>query len=272
MRSRGLVLAIALVSATSLRAQPPAPRVGIVAGTVLVDSLNTPIANAEVRVGDGVAVRTDSSGRFELSAVPAGVRQILVRAMGFEPYGQTVTVNANGRVDVELTLRPDAQPLRTVAVTAAAPAPTGPRRAPWVADFEERRKFGIGHFVTAEQLGTADGKRWSTEVVARVPGLRLARYNSRTAFMTTRGQISVLNQPRGDEVDIKMGAPKGCYPIVIVDDLVRYAGRMGEPLLDLESIDGTQIAAVEFYAVAQIPPRFNRSGNAACGAVVIWLK
>jgi hypothetical protein len=217
-------------------------------------------------------VRTDSSGRFELPRVPAGVKQIMVRAIGFEPYSQTISVNANGRAELELPLRREVPQLRTVAVTAAATPSPGPRRAMWLDGFEERRKIGNGHFISADELRSSDGRGWATEVVGRVPSLRLARFNSRTAFMTSRGVISVLNQPRGDEIDVKMGAPKGCYPIVVIDDLVRYAGRMGEPLFDLGSLDGTQIAAIEYYTVANLPVRFNKGGNAACGAVVIWLK
>lgn len=255
-----------------LGAQPVAPRVGTVAGVVIVDSLNTPIANADVRIGTTDSTRTDSTGRFELLKVPAGVKQVFVRAIGYEPYSQTISVNANGHVELELPLRRDVQQLRAVAVTAAAAPAASVRRAPWLDGFEERRKVGNGHFLTADELRSADGRGWATEVVGRIASLRLARFNSRTVFMTSRGVISVLNQPRGDEVDVKMGAPKGCYPIVIVDDLVRYAGRMGEPLLDLGSIDGTQIAAIEYYNVASLPVRFNKGGNAACGAVVIWLK
>ncbi|MBY0488895.1 MAG: carboxypeptidase-like regulatory domain-containing protein [Gemmatimonadaceae bacterium] len=258
--------------APRVSAQSAPERVGTVAGVVVVDSLNTPIANAMVRIGTTDSVRTDSSGRFELPRVPAGVKQIMVRAVGFEPYSQTISVNANGRAELELPLRRDVQQLRTVAVTAAAARSSDPRRALWMDGFDERRKVGNGHFISADELKSTDGRAWATEVVARVPSLRLARFNSRTVFMTSRGVISVLNQPRGDEVDVKMGAPKACYPIVIVDDLVRYAGRMGEPLLDLGSIDGTQIAAIEYYTVANLPVRFNKGGNAACGAVVIWLK
>jgi hypothetical protein len=273
MRSVALVLGVVSCLVTPrVSAQAVPERVGTVAGVVVVDSLNTPIADALVRVGTSDSTRTDSAGRFELLRVPAGVKQVFVRAVGFEPYSQTISINANGRAELELPLRRDVQQLRAVAVTASSPPPTNARRALWVDGFEERRKIGNGHFISADELRSSDGRGWATEVVARVPSLRIARFNSRTAFMTSRGMTSVLNQPRGDEVDVKLGAPKGCYPIVVIDDLVRYGGRMGEPLFDLGSLDGTQIAAIEYYTVSSLPVRFNKGGNAACGAVIIWLK
>ena len=266
-----IAIALTLVVRSVATAQSIAPRVGTVAGVVLVDSLNTPIANAEVRVGnDSISTRTDSSGRFELMRVPAGVKQLTVRAIGFEPFSQTVTVNNNGRVELELTLRRDVQQLQTVKVAAAPKANWV--REPWRSDFEERKKFGIGRFVSDSQLAGTDSKRWLTDVIARVPGLRIATYSGRASFISSRGIVSLERQPGGDPQDRKMGAPKGCYPIIIIDDIVRYGGGFLEPLFDLNLIDGTQVAAVESYSVAQLPARFNRSGNAACGAVVIWMK
>lgn len=253
-----------------LGAQPAPARVGTVAGVVLVDSLNTPIPNADVRIGASDSTRTDSTGRFELLKVPAGVKQIVVRAIGYEPYSQTISVNANGRVELELPLRRDVQQLRAVNVAAAA-VPNAVLE-PWRAGFEDRKKFGLGHFVSGDQLAATDGKRWTTDLIARVPGLRLARWSGRTAFLSSRGLTSIERQPGGDLNDRKMGAPKGCYPIVIVDDMIRYGGGPGEPLFDLNLIDGTQIAAVEVYSVSSMPVRFNKGGNAACGAVVIWMK
>lgn len=271
MRSaaRGLML-ISCFVAPRLGAQVPAARVGVVAGVVIVDSLNTPIANADVRIGNADSTRTGPDGRFELLKVPAGVKQIMVRAIGYEPYSQTISVNANGRVELELPLRRDVQQLRAVNVAAAA-APVRARE-PWRADFEERRKFGLGHFVSDSQLTATDGKRWITDVIARAPGLRVARFSGRMAFMTSRGVTSLERQPRGDDTDRKMGAPKACYPLVIVDDMIRYGGGQGEPLFDLNVIDGTQVAAVEIYSVANMPVRFNKGGNGACGAVIIWMK
>lgn len=265
------LLVAGMALARTSNAQPIAPRVGTVAGVVLVDSLNTPIANAEVRVGnDSISTRTDSSGRFELMRVPAGVKQLNVRAIGFEPFSQTVTVNNNSRVELELTLRREVQQLQAVKV-AATPKSNWVRE-PWRADFEDRKKFGIGRFVSDSQLSGTDSKRWTTDVIARVPGLRLASYSGRAAFISSRGLVSIERQPGGDIMDRKMGAPKGCYPIIIIDDIVRYGGGLGEPLFDLNLVDGTQVAAVEFYSVAQMPVRFNRGGSAGCGAVVIWMK
>ncbi|MEW5918356.1 MAG: hypothetical protein AB1762_18280, partial [Gemmatimonadota bacterium] len=50
-------------------------------------------------------------------------------------------------------------------------------------------------------------------------------------------------------------------------------GMSGDAVLfDVNSINPTHVAAIEFYAgAAQMPAQYNRTGS-ACGALLIWTK
>lgn len=243
---------------------------GTLSGMVLTDVGEKPIANAEVRLsGSTRAVRSDSAGRFELSGLPTGMQRFEVRAIGFQPLRQSLVIPAGRSMDVDLLLVAEVQQLSTVRV--GAEAGVGVRR-PWLSGFEERRSYGIGSFLTEAELEKQDPSRWASAVAQHVPGLQLVSYNGRASFGINRGLISFNNMPRGDRMDQSQGAPRSCYVQVIIDDVVRYASRVDEPLFDVSSIDPGTVAAVEFYSVSQLPARFNRGGNAPCGTLVIWRK
>ena len=82
--------------------------------------------------------------------------------------------------------------------------------------------------------------------------------------------ISINSMPHGDGADRLMQAKPACYVQIIVDDIVRYGSKPGESLFDIDQIDPSTIAAIEYYSVAQLPLQFNRGGNAPCGTLVIW--
>ena len=131
--------------------------------------------------------------------------------------------------------------------------------------------MGIGHFLTQDYFDKNDGRKLSDMLIGSVPGVRTMTYGGRRALISTRGLISIEKMPRGDAVDRGMGAMARCYIQIIVDDLVRYGtGGRDESLFDIDQIDPSTIAAIEYYSVAQLPLQFNRGGNAPCGTLVIW--
>lgn len=253
-------------------AQNTAAATGVLAGFVLTDPGDKPIPDATIKlVGTDLSVRSDSAGQFTLSGIPAGMQRFEVIAVGYKPLRQSIIVSANETMEVDLMLEVDAQQLARVKVDAAAGTAV---RQPWFEGFEERRKFGIGTFLSTEDMERQDASRWASVVAQRAPGINLITYNGRASFALSRGgaSISFNNVTRGDRMDASQGAPKACYPQVIVDDVVRYGSRMDEPLFDVTSVEPSTVAAVEYYSVSQIPPRFNRGGNAPCGVIVIWRK
>ncbi len=229
----------------------------VLTGTVLTDSTERPIANAEIAIVSlGLTARSDSAGNFTLSKIPRGAYDVTVRALGFGVL-LTRLAFANGqRIETDLLMQrvtQTAQPLERVDVKAKSLSGDSPR----IAEFDERMKFGIGTFLTQPTFEKADGRKLAEVLVGRLPGVRTANIGRppvRT-LVTSRGSISL----RG---------PSVCPVRTILDGLVQDLGSLG----GIDSLDPSLIAAVEYYTVAQTPAQFNFAGNAPCGTLVIWTR
>ncbi|MBL0891792.1 MAG: carboxypeptidase-like regulatory domain-containing protein [Gemmatimonadaceae bacterium] len=242
-----------------------------VSGIVLVDSLERPIAGAEVElVGTTYRTRSDSAGAFSLRSVPVGAYRLQLRAVGYAPLVLDVQLTAEGLEGIEALLRPVAQELERVRIRASL-TPT----ARHLIDFEIRRKFGIGKFLDSTSLWAYGGPQaWYRAITAEVPGMRAMVYGSSLALARGgRGPTSLSQpMPAGDTADQRRGAQKACYLRVIIDGQIRYNTNVGETLFDLTTYDGPPIVAAEVYSTAQLPAEFNRLSDYSCGAIVLWTK
>lgn len=257
MRNLARLFGAALVVYMSTVASAQAgPGKGIVRGTVLHDSLNTPVANAEVRLAPaGLSVRTDSLGAFSFTKVPTGAQRLSVKAVGFAAVEAMLTIPSAGLDSVEVGLTPTVTTLEKVDVTTKAV----PR---YLEDFESRRKMGIGRFLDSTALWThGDPGQWYQRAVEQMPGVRLTKFG-RTgrpslAFAQRRG----INSWRAANTD--------CYLRVFVDDQIM--GDNEEPF-DVTTWGGAPIVAAEYYTIAQLPARYNRLGSNTCGAILLWTR
>lgn len=248
---------------------PPASATATFAGTVLADSTERPIADALITIEAlGRSARSDSLGRFTLPALPAGTHRVEVRAVGFDRLVLDVVLTTGQRLEADLLLRATPPSLRAVEVTADATA----RTSVFLADFEARRRFGIGRFLTGDSLLAARDRSLSSILRTRMPGLRAIRFGGKTALASARGTTSFRQLPSGDQSDINQGAPPACYVQVIVNDIVRYRSVPGATLLDIDQFDPALIEGIEYYTVSQAPPEFNRGSSASCGTLVLWLR
>jgi hypothetical protein len=239
------------------------------AGAVLADSSERPIAGAVIAIDSlGRTTRTDSLGQFTLAGLPAGTHRATVRAVGHDPLTVDLVLTRGQRLEADLLLVATPPALRAVKVTAEA----GARTSVFLADFESRRRFGMGRFITGDQLLAERDRSLSSILRTRVPGLQAIRFGGKTALASARGAISLRRLPRGDLSDIAQGATPACYVQVIVNDIVRYRSTPGETLLNIDQFDAAFIEAIEYYSVAQTPPEFNRGSTAACGTLVLWLR
>ncbi len=266
---RNLLILLGVVCLTVLGLRPLVAQgvtgPAFVLGSLRADSTNAPIVGAElVLTSVGRTTRTDSAGAFGFRELPAGRHRMIVRAVGFQSITVNVDVPSDGVDDVHMTLKRAATELEKVDVRA-----TGGLTTFMLNGFEERRKLGAGRFLDSTVLADADPKRWASVVLERIPGIRLMAYSGHRSFASTRGQISFDNVPSGDAADRSQGAPKACYIQIIVDGIQRYGSRMGEPLLDVNNMEGPFVAA-EYYTTSQTPLQFNRGGNAPCGTLVLW--
>lgn len=214
-------------------------------GRVLVESTEDPIAGVEISIaGQAVSVRSDSGGRFALRGIRPGRHVVLLRAIGFSEYSTTLHFFGGQEIETDFALVPLGQSLAKVEVKATPPSGDNPR----IAEFDERRKFGMGRFVTQAELEKAEGRNLVTFLIGRIPGLRCA----------PKGRVCTLVSGR------TVGLGGQCAIRVV------YDGFLGGNLIPLNDMDPSTIAAIEYYTPTNLPPQFNFEGNNPCGTLVVW--
>jgi hypothetical protein len=182
---------------------------------------------------------TDDLGRFIFRNVPAGVRALDVRALGFRPSRVGINLRPAQRIERDITLD------RTVAVLGGVTVRASRRATGDSTGFEERKRSGGGYFFNRESLkGITD----LATALRLVPGIR--------GRSTDRSQRLIA------------GRGAGCYPAFIVNG-VRFeaGGNIGPEAL----IRATDVRAMEVYTSRlNTPPEHQRVAD--CAVVVIWLR
>ncbi|MDX2182397.1 MAG: TonB-dependent receptor plug domain-containing protein [Gemmatimonadaceae bacterium] len=253
-------------------------KTAVFAGTVVLRDGSAPVAGVRVVfLGEGRAVETDSTGRFRLPALPAGINRFLVippnapratvvlafaagetieRTLEVEPAAAPSTVAAApaGQPTAPASAGPDSarpaprrpstnaadgQPLATVAVTASPPMD---RR---YMDFERRLKTGRGQYITAKQIDEA------------------GYYSLQDAMRNLRGVKVDCGGGAGCFITMAR-ATMGCTPEYIVDGFADNWFGAQTPIKDIQGIE-------VYTGASDVPGEFAGS-NAACGLVVIWTK
>jgi hypothetical protein len=209
-------------------------------GRVLTDS-GAAINDAEVFLnGPQNIQRTNSLGEFRFSAVKAGQHIVGIRTPGFAPVIDTIVVADAGEVRREYRLARIETTLPEVPVTTTLLD----RK---LVEFHERRGMGIGRFLDSTEFANARGMRTSDRL-KKLPGLKIGR-----------GRF--LN----DAFVLSTRSPDVCRAAVWLD---------GIKLTDfnVNQLDPSVIAAVEWYAgPASVPAKFNVT-SAFCGVLVIWTR
>lgn len=175
-RSRGTTLPLLAALVTSvaapLRAQEPAkaevlPPPAIVMGRI-VGPDKKGLEDVEVLLGDELRTSTDRRGRFSFDPAPAGVRDVLVRKIGFIPVRFRVAVTPGDVWDGTINMQRAAQSLPEVVVLdSTALRNFRPR---WIDGFLERRRAGLGTFLDRVEIENA--RAVSTgRLVATSPGI-----------------------------------------------------------------------------------------------------
>jgi hypothetical protein len=188
------------------------------------------------------------------------------------------TFEPNEALVRDIVLEASVNELPTVAVSGKSE----PLVRGQLAEYEDRKARGIGHFFDGDVLEKTREHRLGDALNGRVPGLSImAGKGSRAWIASGRGMsiarcelCRVSRDSILDNVDIAAGAPLACYMDVYMDGMRVYtsgsAGRM--PLFNVNSIDPSNVRAVEIYAsTAQIPPKYVRMGN-RCGVMLIWTR
>lgn len=197
-----------------------------------------PIEGARISVlGTSLAASSDSGGRFDVLGVPAGVRVIQIRAIGYAVASWMVELGEGQQLRQVFELEGNAVVVDSITVTT--------REAGWrsEAGFEQRRRAGIGFFFTREDI---QRRRTSTvgDLVRTVPGL----------ISSCRSRSCVILMTQGT---------RPCAPDYFLDG---YPATLATgPSFPMNQIRGVEIYRSRF----EVPAEFTRP-NQLCGVIAIW--
>jgi len=243
-----LAIALLCVIASTAAAQGSSsdPRSARVTGRV-ADAVGTAIVKAEIRVtNSGFRAETGDDGRFELTGLPSGPVEVIVRRLGFAPAKIALELGEGELRDIRVLLAPVAMTLDSVAVTAP-PAPTVEKA---FQGFEMRKSRGFGTFITREEIEKKN-PRVTTDLFRSVSGVKLMRENGSPTVVSSRlGNLAYC--------PVRYYVDGSSYPLYgqSIDTMVQVV----------------DIGAIEVYpGGATVPPQFG-GRESACGVIAIWTR
>jgi hypothetical protein len=242
LRSARVLVALLSIGAGAgaARAQPraaPGTIDGVVTDTNLVS-----LADATASIlGSSLQVVTGANGRFRIRAVPAGHYVLIVRRLGYAPSSAALQVAAGD------TLRPSFALVRSVTALDTVVV-AGKRLSMRMAEFEDRRKMGEGHFMTQAEI-----EKRNTPFVSEL--LR--------SFLS----VSV----RGDSAEnLRTPLIKRCTFKIFIDGV----GMPKDTKVERDLPTPKEIGGIEVYSgPATIPLQYKTTDKGGfCGVILIWTR
>lgn len=256
----GLVGAQALTS-SSLVAQERARRLsadtiritealGVVDG-IVTDSNLVPLRGAFVSIlNSSIRVGTGPNGRFRITRIPPGQFLIIVKRGGYRPTSAMVEVKALDTLRLAYTLsEAPAAMLEGVNVTEKSVSLR-------MAEFEQRKKLGMGQFMDAEEIDRR-GSVYATELMRKFTNLTVAP--SRSSSMT---EYFALSNREGGSISV------GACPMTVFLDQVPMPTPFNLDLLPSPK----NIAGIEVYGGSATIPMQYSGMNRGCGVILVWTK
>jgi hypothetical protein len=225
--STAIVLAAGARPTRAQSRTAPATIDGVVTDTGMVS-----LADATASIlGSSVQVVTGANGRFRIVGLPAGQYILVVRHLGFAPTSTALQAAPGDTLRMSFALTRIATALDTVVVSTK-------RYSMRMAEFEQRRKAGIGHFMT------------QSEIEARNAVLA-------ADLMRTFMSVHVVETTRGT---IPMNYRGKCQFRVLLDGVASSLDNLPTP---------KDLAGIEVYSgPAQAPIQY----KAGCGIILVWTK
>jgi hypothetical protein len=245
-------------------------QVAMLRGFVLADSSEAPLPGAEVSIS-ALALRTSTTadGSFRLGGIAAGTYMVLVRAIGYEAISVRLRFAPGDSLERDFLLVRAPTTIAPVHVTATGDTVRNPK----MTVFESRLRAGTGRFVTRTTLDSMANRRVGDIIASRVTGATVVSRSSAAWVAARRGPQSLTRRQSILPADIARGADRGmCYAAVYLDGNVVYGGQPGEGLFDVNTLQASAIAGIEYYAGgSQVPVEINATMN-TCGVLVIWTR
>lgn len=283
MVSRILRVSLALTLPTASGAQ----RESVVIGRI-IDTAGAPIVAANVRVPQLERVQAvDSAGRFRLEGLPTSRMTIVGEAPGFAGKRVEVIIGANGALEQNFRLVPNAHVLANVAVRARAR-----RQLPLhLHEFEQRRTRGAGRFLGPDDLVKFNGRPLSDALKTVMAGARFQRNAVGEMIIVSSRSLNPFSIGGSAEqrVNIKPCGIQIWQDGALLSDpnlSLEVTEERGEGThttypthkigadhdYDISSLLANNYAAVEYYAdLASTPPGF-RTGTPTSGTLVLWTR
>jgi hypothetical protein len=245
--------AIHACCAIALTASLASAQTGVFSGVVTGDALGHPVTSAEVRLPElNRVAQSNAQGEFRFADVPAGHYLVVVRAIGFNTFADSIVVADGQTLDGDLTLSPTVTTLDRIRTTAVSVK----RIPPSLREFESRRLSSpTGFFLSDSALRRHDRETLSS-VVGMLPGVHTVFGNKTTTVHLASAKLA-------------SGTP--CLFTVYKDGLkIFQMGDGSDEPPDFGQIRVEDYAGVEVYPTpAQTPAQYSATGT-GCGVIVLW--
>ena len=263
MRLRSVLATVAIL-ATPIVA---AAQAGRLVGTVARDSAGHMLGGITVTIPSiGRAAQTNYLGEFGLSNLVPGQYQFTVRALGYAPFTDTVTIVAGATMERDVILRTAVVQLDTVRSSAQANV----YHSPALRGFEERRRSGQGGYFISDSLFRANESQKMPDVLGRIPGLTKVPIGANTYLASGRS----TGNDGGPVFLSRQGANVWCFVSVYVDGVRRFVAppNASNQPPDFNGFSVSEYAGAEYYpSSASIPPQYNATGS-SCGVLLLWTR
>jgi hypothetical protein len=242
VRAASLLGALWLIGATVPVARAQARATPGTIDGVVTDTNLVSLANASASIlGSSLQVVTGANGRFRILGVPAGHYILIVRRIGYAPTSSALEVAAGDTLRLSFALAKSVSALDTVVVSAK-------RVTMRMAEFEERRKAGFGHFITQEEIDRRNPV-YLGDILRNVLSVQIAD---------------------GMFKQVALNVRNGC-PFQIVLDGVPMPIKPPTNLLDLPA--PKEIGGIEIYSgPATVPLQYKAAGSGTCGVILVWTR
>ena len=213
----------------------------LVTGHVRENTSGAPVEGAAIRIGPEPEQLTDADGAFRVERLPPGMYDLAVERIGYATVRDSMTIDFGTKVDLSVRLAPDAVPLEAIRVEVRSLVleRTG---------FYTREERRAGTFITRDDIERRMPMA-SSDMLRRVPGLRLARDRTGNLIATGRGNCPYRFIING--VRINAGFSIDEMPPHWFEGMEVYQGPAQTP--------------IEFGAGPGDP-------GASCGVIVIWTR
>ncbi len=214
---------------------PPLTGSASVSGTVLGET-GQPLAGVQLRVLEtATTARTDSTGRYLLSGLPAGTQLLEAKRIGYRIVQQPVPLVRGQEVEMAIRLQ------RIVSLDSIRVVAQRSRYR----EFERNRKSAFGRFLTDEDIARRHAFQ-VTDLLRTMPGFRVEGGGFDARVVSSRGTTSLTG--------------RSCDVNIVIDNMQHQ---------DINWVQPSDIGAMEVYAgPAGAPGRY----DSQCGVIVIWTK